>query len=534
MEMKRKLLKTGLLTLCAIVAVSCVDLDTAPYDRETDLTYWEKPGSALEGVNACYPTMISAEELLYADAMSDNAYTKVTNTLNQAIGNGTYSTAHSYVKAVWDSRYAGIRVCNKLLDNIGRVPELSDELRERYKGEARVIRDFHYFELVSKFGDIPYFTQEISIAQSQKIGRTPRAEVVENLLTDLEEVISSGCLPESYGETDKGRVTRWAAMALKARILLFESRWAELKEVTGRIIQDGPFSLYPDYCGLFEVAHENNQEVILDLQYISPDRENNEQYEFLPPSLGGYAQLAPLKELVDDYVMLNGKPIGAAGSGYDEAHPYTHRDPRLAATIVYTGNSYPLADGTEHMVNCDKGGGQDGFGNSSDCSPTGFYIKKYWDKTYRNTFMSGLNMILFRYADVLLMHAEALVELGQFDATAWNATIRPLRERAGFTEAAALDFPGGSQEELRNIVRRERRCELALEGLRHKDIIRWKIAETVLNGWCHGLKTGETVGTDDGYVRVENRVFNAGKHYLWPIPQNERDLNKNLTQNPGW
>lgn len=526
--------KASLLTLLAVVAVSCVKLDTAPYDRETDLTYWEKTESALESVNACYPTMVSAEELLYADAMSDNAYTKVTNTLNQAIGNGTYSTAHSYVKAVWDSRYAGIRVCNKLLNNIDKVPGLSNELRERYRGEARVIRDFHYFELFSKFGDVPYFTHEISISESQKIGRTPKAEVVEKLLTDLDEVIDSDCLPGSYGAADQGRITCWAAMAVKARILLFEGRWEELKKVTGRIMEEGPFRLFPDYGGLFETANENNSEVILDLQYISPDREQNEQYEFLPPSLGGYAQLAPLQELVDDYVMLNGKGIRESGSGYNESQPYLNRDPRLAATIVYTGNSYPMADGTEHLVNCDKGGGRDGFGYSSDCSPTGFYIKKYWDKTYRNTFMSGLNMILFRYADVLLMHAEALVELGQFDASAWNKTIRLIRERAGFTETAALDFPGGSQENLRNIVRRERRCELALEGLRHKDIIRYRIAEDVLNGWCHGLKTGETVGTDNGYVRVENRIFNPSKHYLWPIPQNERDLNKNLLQNPNW
>ena len=96
--MKKNILKTGLLAIMSVAAVSCIDLDTAPYDRETDLTAWDKPESAINGVNACYPTMISAEELLYADAMSDNAYTKVNNTLNQAIGNGSYSTAHNYVK----------------------------------------------------------------------------------------------------------------------------------------------------------------------------------------------------------------------------------------------------------------------------------------------------------------------------------------------------------------------------------------------------------------------------------------------------
>jgi len=135
------------------------------------------------------------------------------------------------------------------------------------------------------------------------------------------------------------------------------------------------------------------------------------------------------------------------------------------------------------------------------------------------------------------MNAEALAELGELDKTAWDATIKPIRARAGFTLASAVEFPeGASKDKLIEIVRNERRSELALEGHRHKDIIRWRIADKVLNGWCHGLKTNENevVGTDNGYVRVENRAFNANKHYLWPIPQAERDLNANLVQNPNW
>jgi hypothetical protein len=147
--------------------------------------------------------------------------------------------------------------------------------------------------------------------------------------------------------------------------------------------------------------------------------------------------------------------------------------------------------------------------------------------------MSGLNLILIRYADVLLMHAEALVESGEMNAAGWDKTIRPLRIRAGFTTNAQA-FPGGSQQELRGIVRQERRSELAMEGLRRTDLIRWRTAENVMNGWIHGLKIDEVVGTDNGYVRVEQRSFNPDKHYFMPIPQNERDLNSNLTQNPGW
>jgi hypothetical protein len=133
------------------------------------------------------------------------------------------------------------------------------------------------------------------------------------------------------------------------------------------------------------------------------------------------------------------------------------------------------------------------------------------------------------------MHAEAVAELGNFNGSTWNMTIKPIRQRAGFTNSSAVEYPlAVSQEELIEIIRNERRSELALEGHRHKDIFRWRIADEVLNGWSHGFKTGESVGTDNGYVRIENRKFDANKHYLWPIPQAERDLNRNLSQNPNW
>lgn len=529
--MKPIILKTALCLLLAGFAVSCVELDTPPYDGETDLTYWEKPGTSLNVLNSCYSNLYSAEEVFYADAMTDNAYTKATTNLPQAIGNGSYSPDDPYVKSVWDFRYSGIRLCNQLTENIDKEPGLSTELYNRYLGEVKVIRAFLYFELYSRFGDIPYYTHVISIAESQEIRRTPKSEIVENLLVELNEVINNNYLPSSYSGSDVGRITRWAAMAVKACILLFESRWSELKEVTGRIIAESPHRLFPDYAGLFELANENNEEVILDLQQIYPDVANSKQYEFLPPSLGGYAQLAPLQELVDNYITLNGKPITETGSGYDRNDPFVNRDPRLQATIAYTGNSYPLADGSRHVINCEPGSGEDGYGLSNS-SPTGYYIKKYWDKDYRGNLQSGLNIILIRYADVLLMHAEALAELGEMNEAAWNNTIYLLRERAGFTDPEALKFPGSGG--IVEVIRRERRSELALEGLRLKDIQRLKIGSTVLNGWCHGLYTGEVVGTDNGYVRVEQRTFTENKHSLWLIPQNDRNLNSNLTQNPNW
>jgi hypothetical protein len=386
--------------------------------------------------------------------------------------------------------------------------------------------------LYIKFGDIPYFTKTITIAESQSIPRTPKAQVVENILAELNNVIDNNYLPESYSGDDKGRITRYAAMGLKARILLFESRWAEVKATTEQII--GKFTLFPSYEGLFYAANEGNSEVILDIQYMLTTREHNVEYLFIPPSMGGYSAIAPLQELVDSYIATDGQPISSSAD-YSEADPYNNRDPRLAATIIYTGNSYLMADGTKKAINCDKGANKDGYGFSSDCTPTGYYLKKYWDKDHSTivNLASGLNIILIRYADILLMNAEANAELGTLNQSVWDLTIKPIRARAGFTKSSALEYPGAGAD-LINIVRRERRSELAFEGLRYNDIVRWKTAETALNGWCHGLKTNDVVGTDNGYVRVEKRTFDKTKHYLWPIPQTERDLNKNLSQNPNW
>lgn len=522
-------------SIMMILAMSCVELDTPPYDRESDLTFWDEDrDAAVKALNTCYTYLASIEELLYSEAMTDNAYTKQPNDATQNIGNGSYSTADPYVKLVWDSRYTGIRMSNQLLENIDRVPDLDPDLKKRYIGEAKVIRAYHYYELYTKFGDIPYFTNVLSIDESKTIERTNRATVINNILTDLDEVISGNYLPTSYNADNRGRITHWAAMAIKAKIHLFEGNWAQVKSLTSTIMNQGNFVLFDSYSRLFEIANEYNSEVILDAQYMPTNREHNIMYEFLPPTLGGYSQLSPLQSLVDSYIMLDGKTIKESDL-YDKNNPYDNRDPRLKATIMYTGNSYIMMDGSEKIINCEPREGRDGFGVSSDVTATGYYIKKYWDNTYRASLQSGLNPIIIRYADILLMHAEALAELGELNSSAWDVTIKLIRQRAGFTQSSALNYPiGATQEDLIEIVRNERRSELALEGHRHKDIFRWKIADKVLNGWSHGFMTGEIVGTDDGYVRIENRVFNPDQHYLWPIPQAERDLNKNLTQNSNW
>lgn len=533
-KMKKILIITGIALAAAMT--SCVSLDTQPLNRETDVNYWNNPSSALESVNSCYRSLGNPAMLLFGEGATDNAHVRSGNT--QSIGNGSYSTADSYVESMWGDLYEGVKRCNILTENIDLVPELTEELKLRYLGEVYVIRAHLYHELVVRFGDVPYFTNVITVEESKVIERTPRAEVVSAILEQLDEVIDGKYLPEKYPASDRGRVTHWAAMAMKARILLNEGRYSEVKAVTENIIENSHHALHPDFAQLFTVEYEDNDEYILDIQYALNLRENQGNYNFLPPSLAGVANINPTNELVESYGMLNGAGIHDSGSGYNSNSPWLNRDPRLALTICYDGGYYVLADGTHHTVITDpNSNSNDRFqpGTSVITTSTGYYFKKFYDNQATTAQRSGLNYPVIRYADVLLMHAEACAETQSLTSSEWNKTIRPIRERAGFTDSGALDFPSGkSSQELIQIVRNERRCELAFEGLRMKDIYRWKTAEQVLNGNVHGMYTGATIGTDNGFYIVETRKFDPAKHYLWPIPQSERDINRNLGQNPNW
>ncbi len=234
--------------------------------------------------------------------------------------------------------------------------------------------------------------------------------------------------------------------------------------------------------------------------------------------------------------MRNGKAINEAGSGYNENDPYVNRDPRFEATIVYHGYRWRKGDGTTSTIYIRPGSSADAGASNLDeyagpgqnSTATGYYLRKYFDPTAPEGMAAGLNLILMRYADVLLMYAEAKNELGQMTETVWNQTIRPIRERAGFTDASALNYPTG---DMQSIIRRERRAELAIEGLRLFDIRRWKTIETVMNGNPHGAKFA---ANNTQYIRLDERRFNKDRDYLFAIPQSQRDINENLTQNPGY
>ncbi|ALM50088.1 hypothetical protein AMR72_15000 [Flavobacterium psychrophilum] len=526
-----------------LLVVGCEDLDTAPENKFTDANYWTSVENAQSVLNTAYSQMQSSAWFFYNEGLSDNAYNgRGDNEGAASLAAGIYDPSLARIKREWVDRYAGIKTCNILLENIDRVPSADPAIISRIKAEARFLRAFQHFQLTTWFGDIPLLQKDPSLAEATTISRTPHTEVVNFILSELDDVVA--VLPKNteYATADRGRITSGAALALKARVLLYEGRWADVVTATEQLMAGtyGTYNLFASYEGVFLPQNEYNSEDILSIQYVPQFRMWPEMFDMAPISAGARLNaLAPTQELVDSYIMLNGKKISEDGSGYNEEDPYVNRDPRLTGTVVYHLYNWQDPNGTVRPIYIKPGSGPEGskadeYVSGSSSTTTGYYTRKYFDPQHLTSLQSGLNLMLIRYADVLLMHAEAKNELNQMDGTVWGQTIGALRTRAGFTDAAAVNFDGSlTQTALREVIRNERRTELGMEGLRIFDIRRWKIAEDVLDGWAHGAQFG-VQSIDNGYLRVNLRTFDPGKHYLWPIPRDERLINSNLSQNPGW
>lgn len=543
--MKLNFLKYSAVAVVFLASLSgCQDLDLAPTDKFTEANYWTSAEKASMVLNTAYGQLTSSGRYFSNESLSDNMYEGRGNSSEKMISSGQADASNSRFSEEWKNSYAGIKTCNVFLENVDKVPNMNETLRTRMKAEARFIRAWLYLQLTTWYGDVPLFEKDITLEESKSISRTPKAAILTFIYNELDEVEAVLPTNTEYAEADRGRITKGAAIALKARAYLYQNDWANVVAACEKLIgntSNGTYALFSSYEGIFKPENEYNSEVILDYQYVPSVRVWEEMYDLAPLSVGARINSkAPTQELVDDYIMMNGKAIKEANSGYDESNPYKNRDPRFAATIVYHGAKWVRPDGTIQTIYIKPGstpsdntyGNVDEYiGAGSNSTSTGYYLRKNYDPTSEIGMKSGLNLILIRYADVLLMYAEAMNELGKMDEAVWNKTIRSLRERAGFTDAPSLIYP--TEGNMQTIIRRERRVELAMEGLRIFDIRRWKTAENVLNGYPHGAQFGEA-SIDNGYIRLEKRTFNPERDYLWAVPLSQKDLNPNLGQNPGY
>ncbi|MDD7455098.1 MAG: RagB/SusD family nutrient uptake outer membrane protein [Bacteroidales bacterium] len=526
--------------IMAIVLSACNDLNLAPTNKFTDLNYWTSEEKASSVLSMAYNQMSNASKMFADERLSDNLYEGRGSSDEKLITSGQATVALGRFASEWSDCYSGIKTCHTFLENVDRVPNMDETLKSRMKAEARFIRAYLYFRLANFYGDVPFFDHDISVEESNTIARTPKANVINFVRTELNEIAEILPTKDEYSTSDKGRITNGAAMMLLARTYLYENDYENVAGICEKFMsgQYGQYSLFPDYSGIFLPQNEYNDEVILDIGYTDELRTWMTMYDGIPLSVGGRINsFAPTQELVDDYIMSNGMAITEQGSGYEEDDPYVNRDPRFKATIVYHGYQWTNGAGVTSTIYIRPGSSAEAgatnldeyAGQGQNTTPSGYYLRKWFDPTAPTGMNSGLNIILMRYADVLLMYAEAQTELGRMNETVWNSTIRALRARAGFTDASALNYP--SSGNMRGIVRRERRCELAIEGTRVFDIKRWKTIEAVLNGHPHGAKFA---AENTKYIELDLRAFNKDRDYLFAVPQSQRDINPNLTQNPGY
>lgn len=520
--------KINILIISLLFLVSCSKdfLDRNPLDQISNETFWNNEKDAVAAANGCYSNWWTMDDVLYFDCASDNAYNPFPWEGFQVQASGYASPGDP------GSSYMGydkITKCNSFLANISR-PVMNETLRKRLTAEVRFLRAWHYFVKVTLYGDVPLVTKVLTIAESN-VSRTPKADVIKFILDEL--TACSVDLPNSYSGNDVGRITKGAALSLKARMQIFDGKYADCAATCSQIMGLG-YSLFPDYTGLFKMANEGNSEVILDVQYIPSLYGNWVLGVLLPNSSGGWCSINPTQALIDDYECIDGKTIQESPL-YNPAEPYKKRDPRLAASIVYPGCLYEGNYFNPIDVSDPNGDYYAPYGRSK----TGYNVRKYVDtpSDYPDIWDSGMNAMVIRYAEVLLMYAESKIEANAIDNSVYNA-IDAVRQRAGMPKVDRAIY--ASQAKLRELVRRERRVELAMEGLRWFDICRWKIGDKVMTGMVYGALEG-TVSQDDGAlnltdkrIEVETRVFDPAKNYLWPIPQSVIDATPAITQNPGY
>lgn len=487
----------------------------------------------------------------------------------------------------WGTTYTNIRKCNTFLENVRKNSNnfSTDWVNQRID-EVRFLRAFFYSYLWRLVGGVPIITtvMDRNTMDSTQIyvKRNTFEETFDFIVSQLDSVINDGYLKVKYnnGDQEAGRATLGAALMLKGSVQLYaaspaynapvpavgsnpddiagfgnydKKRWSKAASTFKSFIDQygngHPYALFPDISshGLWFEGNEYNSEVIWDRQVVAntPLGSSFEQYGGPVWVNGAYytwGNYDPTQELIDRFFMANGKSIADPGSGYDPQNPYVGRGERFYDWIVYDGAPYAMdwmSKPDTIYTRIDKvhpSDNQIDFG-TDDVGNTAYYFKKRLNPLVRpgGGNVSGANYIYFRYAEVLLDYAEAQNEAVGPDASVYNA-VNLVRARANLSGLP----PGLNQVEMRKAIHHERDVEFCFEGKRYFDIIRWKIADSVMNKDLHGMKISNTSPSDNSgdwtYEKVplnHPHIFHQNM-YLSPIPQKVIDRNPKIIQNPGY
>ncbi|PRD47447.1 RagB/SusD family nutrient uptake outer membrane protein [Sphingobacterium haloxyli] len=537
-------------------------LDRKPLFGPSDEDYFNNADELSLAVSGLYSAMTyhASDGIpvnLTQDAISDLGWDRNTSPL-QSLGRGDHDSNNDYVINIWREAYKVIGKCNFILDNMHKLEgEMDMALYERYQAETRFVRAFTYQYLADFFGGVPLAKSRLTL-DSALIPKAPQEEVVDFVLQELYE--AAEMLPESYGAADIGRATKGAALAIRARAALNNGRWSEAIKSTKAVMDMEIYSLHPNFGELFSYAGQSSQEIIFAFQYLRDQgtRTHVAPRAFLSRNAQGHSNKIPSQALIDLYTCTDGLEIDESQL-YDPEKPFENRDPRLGYTVALPGTEFfgfqfeTHKDSTQcwnYAYNTSvpvRIGNQEA--TNAYATFSGYCWKKYVDFEDKDFVAnSELNIIQSRYAEVLLIYAEAKIEAGEIDQSVYDA-LNQVRQRSSVEmPPIALDK---TQAELRELVRKERAYELANEGFRMVDLRRWELAEKIMNGTVYGriprglLATAPKIDIDGfvdysavpnrGEMRViENRKFNAQRDYLWPIPNIETVTNPNLEQNPNY
>ena len=542
----KRLLVYMLAGVSVLGMTSCSDfLDTVPHDALSPATTWQTEDDAQKFLVGCYDGWADANEILYLDCGSDFGYNNFQWESWKTIGNGSMSAANEVYNLY---SFSMIRRCNTFLENIDKV-EFSDEsVKNDMIGQGRTIRAYQYFDKNWWYGGVPII-ENYETAEEAQVARNTEEEVKQFIYDELDAAIPL------LNETPKSRgyIAKGTALAIKMRSALYYGDYERAKEAAQAIMDLKQYELDPDYANIFTVAGQGSKEIIASVQYIENLKTLYTIGQMYPNADGGWSSIVPTQNLVDTYEMDNGLTKEEAGDYYDPAHPFAHRDPRMAMTIIFPGqdwNGRIFNTLDKQIVNAATGAEEtngDYPANADNASKTALSWNKYLGpkSQYADMWSTNACPIVFRYAEVLLTYAEAENELNGPSAKVYDL-LNQIRNRVGMPDVDQSKY--GTQSSLRELIRRERSVELAGEGLRRADILRWKdangkmVAETVLNGpLTRIIGTVDHSGTDP-YMRatitrtdelIENRSFAVHNRYF-PMAQSDMDANPNLKQNPGY
>jgi len=546
-----------------MLLTACEDLDLMPLSEASAENWYSNEEGLVMALNDLYSSSYWGMDW---DGWTDDMIGRDELT---PVTTATIDGQYEPVVNLWSNSYKGISSANTILSSLNTLKDLSEETRNRYEAEARCIRAYIYSRLISKFGDVVFYTKNLSVEEAFTIGRTDKEIVVDSIYADFD--FAAANLSESYNGLK--RITKGAALALKARTALYNEDWLIASQAAKACMDLGMYNLHPDFGELFLAKTKNTEEVIMSIPrsvelgfYIGTRGE-------ITRNAGGYNYWTPSWELWAAFPCVDGLPIDKSPL-FDPREPFKNRDPRCAMSIVefqteHLGFMYQPHPDSLEVLNFETGLYQKNNDTRSViqyASYNGLAWKKKIDMDWADDLKADNDLIIIRYADVLLIYAEAMIEQGQIDQSVRDAmnTVRARAYGVGKEETESYpEITSTDQSELRRIVRNERRIEFAWEGLRYMDIIRWKIAEKTLNRSIYGMLDPEELKAkvvsrglwfwpmvpeidedgianfdpmyEAGYCKqIAVTAFDTARQYLWPVPTKEILINDNLKQNPNY